>query len=1000
MTEKTNLPGTWSATENAGTPSETAHVVPGSWWRLTGEFGTLHERKAPEHGLVFLMSDVRIIDGEIHTVILHEHPRFGKGTFKVLLGDLLTEFSLEPRGEQFRETELEELMGEINAITQEMSQPPSDDTFLAQLPAPEKAPAPSASDARAVVPKVLLPSGDVDAAQKKIETALAVVEARRAWVEARTEKMQQRMGIVAQYQTEKVAIGLAGIAEQRKWAETMLENVQTMRLWLGDDQFFQTLVDGKGADRSEPLHFMQRMLYLDEEIYTHRSLIGLTGDDLNELPRILSNNPDLVERMLPHPRSVVIAKARRNTRPLSTPGGVIDVMAMFDAIESDSQVQILIRNGEQVHLVATDEITSKAKRLFPSRAEIDAIFTEKSFRSEARMITPHDIEYSDKRADHDSRALFYKRVLLILWGLSEREGILGDFIGEGVNWLEETVHSDSFRFIHDEENVLADDRPSVRLFLSRNRKAVRAGSRIMALWEHLVTEDTAPQIFERNSTSDRGYRKVDLVEEYDVRIVETRDRDLVVKCPVRAHSYSTDRSRSYNTPVRISWPRRSWGKMEMEVADGMICLDGLRSEDLAYYFESRIHREFYLTYLHLFERAMTVLVEEEKVCDPIVGTLQDEGYDLNTARNAVTLLRGARKWALPDPGKDLEKLKDLCEIIAKGVDLSMDAPLFVEITASGALEIGRREDVEVFGKSLPFARVDIYRHTKTKGWVRKSDRLERIDTCASPGKLRIADNISADLISEISMLPSVLMDLEAVQAIATSPEDQDGLQLILDIIKGDGVDAEDVLNHCKAWAHAQTGQTVSLPYYSTVVGYVIDESEKAAEIYALELYVDPVLQCLALGHQDSVRTMTRGLYRRPDTGFSNLSAHLERIQDKGDTPYGIRATRVTSPSDVSKDPARGVCHAGPAHTGHVRVSQEREEEGKICTGSLREAFVDRTAYYMFKPNPKTEAEKVERMAKLSFAFFEGCEEIIERVSGFHARPVSLNEGDQDHGVDP
>ena len=57
-----NLPAAWSATKNAGTPPELDEIVPGSWWRITGAFKDFAEREAPDHGLIFLLGDVRIID--------------------------------------------------------------------------------------------------------------------------------------------------------------------------------------------------------------------------------------------------------------------------------------------------------------------------------------------------------------------------------------------------------------------------------------------------------------------------------------------------------------------------------------------------------------------------------------------------------------------------------------------------------------------------------------------------------------------------------------------------------------------------------------------------------------------------------------------------------------------------------------------------------------------------------------------------------------------------
>ena len=1006
------------------------HVQPGTWWRLTGKFEELEDRDAPDHGLIFLMSDIRVIDGEIHTVILHEHPRFGTGTFKVLLGDLLTEFAPEPDGEELRETELNAVMQEIQGVTREMAAPPGDDQFLRALPTPENRPAGENRENRqgqqkqdntaatqkqnnitatALVPKVLLPGGDINAAQQKIETAMAVIEARKTWIEERTEILQQHMNLVANFQTEKVAIGTAGIVEQQKRAEKTLGDVRTIRLWLGEEQFFQTLVQGKGAEPDEPLHFMQRMLYLDEEIYIHDRLNGLTGDDddLGKLPRILSENPDLVTRMLPHPRCVVITRARRNTRNLASPAGLPDVMSMLEAIQDDKRIQILIRNGDQVHLVAADDITSKAERLFPSQAEINAIFTVRSGyydSGETRMITPHDIEYSDKRADHDSRALFYKRVLLIIWGLAEREGILGDFIGTGVNWLEEVIHNKAFRFVHDEEQVLSDGRLPVREFLAENRAVAHAGSRVMVDWRQIVDEDTAPQIHEEGFRSHhRKYRKVDLVEDFGTRIVEKRDNALTVKCPVRRHTYSNAVNREYNTPVKLAWSNPSGRGMSLRNASGFLVLDGLRSEDLTYYFESRIQREHYLQYLHLFDRARTFLTEEEARCDSVVELLGNEGIDRNIARSAVTLLRGARKWVPPDPARNMPELRRLCtriQDVASAVNMKTGM-LFADLTAGGNLEIGMRRDISVFGRKIPCAEIETYTFLKSKGWTFRKKRPESIDACPGPGRLRLRNGISSELLEKIHHLPVLLTNMNIIRSVTSDPENQSGIETILEIIGNPGGNPVSLLGECKAWSYAQSGSKVSLPRYSTLVGHAFDEGHD--NLYRLEIYVDPVHRVFAGGHEDEIRAFVRGTYRNPDHGHDNIRKDLETLESLGDSPWGMRATKVIEFSDITRDPARGVVHVDHWNGGVLTVSTGKSDEMIRFPGSLREAFVNsifhgKYGYSMLKkPDAEIELEKRKDMEKIHFAFFEGCEDIVKDITGYHVDSGPVEDLNNDRG---
>lgn len=991
MTEDRSVPILAARNNRSSGPSATEQVAPGLWWRMTGSYKDFSTREAPDHGLIFLISDIRIIDGDIHTVVLHEHPKFGVGTFLILLEDLLREFTFEPDGEVFRSQEFEALMSSIQEITKEISNPPDDETLMASLPSPDVPDEEGAENSdTAQVPEVLLPSQDVNAAQAKIERALAVMEARRDWVDVKTTEMQSRMNLVSRYQTEKVAIGLAGVSEQRKFAESMLENVQTMRLWLGEDQAFQTLVEGHGAEKDEPLHFMQRMLYLDEEIFTHSRLDGLTADDMWELPQILSENPDLIQRMMPHPRCVVITRVRREARRINYSDDIFSILQNLAKSDADKEIQILIRNGDQVHLVTTDEITSRAERLFPSRKEIDAIFTESDYRKETRMITPHDIEYSDKRANHDSRALFYRRVLLIIWGLAEREGIFGEFIGQGVNWLEETVHSKAFRFIHDEEDVIGDGRLSIVDFLNENEKSVRPKSRILSDWNTLVNPTTAEHLYDGSEASQFRYIKVALDEDIGISLVEKRGNDLTVKCPVTRHVRTSGEDISYKTPVKVSWKESSWGKFRSSYAEGYICLDGLHSSDLKYYFNSRIHRQHYLKYLHLFDRAISILEAEEAHCSPIEEQICKEAdVTPQIAGQAIRLWRGGAKWKLPIK-KDMTKIARLAGLISgKPEDIFRDA-LYVDLRVNGILDVGQLSIPDALGFRTPFSEVKSYIFNKRHGWVEKTCDLIAIDVKPDASSLRICNAVSSELMDEISLLPPVMQDPAAVDRLMCQSVSQVDHDFISTLIEGGPeLNMKNLIDSCIGWSQRNSHDIVVEPYVVSTLGYSFFEHGGNRKLFRFELYVDPILQVLNLGGEDLIRSMCKKLYKHSGHAMEANLSTLKKMRDDGNKPFGVRAVRLHSSTDITEDSSYGSCKLklGIQHNTWVLRTNE---DGLHFHGSLREyiASIDLRNSYFRKPVDVEELSEL--MKKVRFSFLPGGEDLLRKMSGFHTDMVDLS----------
>lgn len=993
-----NLPAAWSATENAGTPPELDEIVPGSWWRITGAFKDFAEREAPDHGLIFLLGDVRIIDGEIHTVVLHEHPRFGGGTVLVLIEDLLVNFTHAADGEDLRAAELAELMGEITEITEKMSSPPSDADLIKSLPAPAAASAEGSGEAQ--VPAVLLPSGDVNAAQRKVETAIAVLEARQAWVQTQTAEMQQKMHLVANFQKEKVSLGLAGISEQRKTAETMLANVQTMRLWLGEEQDFVKMVEGEGAGPSDKLHFMQRMLYLDEELFTHSRIDGFNGDDMRDLPHLLQDNPQLVERMLPFNRCVAIAKVRRSTRPFDPPSDVSALMALMAAYEQDEKIHILIRNGEQVSMVTTDEITSKANRLFPSKSEIDSIFTERArFGSEARMITPQDVEYSDKRADHDSRALFYKRVLLILWGLAERENVLGNFIGKGANWLEQDVHASSFVFIHDEEGVIHDGRPSVLTYLEQNRARLRPGARVLVQWSKAISEESAPQVFDLASERSYAFLKVNLLERFGLGAVETRGDDLIVKCPVSKRSYHSD-TKPYLTPMKLQWTEKSWGKYNTHMPQGFLCIDDTTAEDLRYYFNSRIHRQNYLSYLHLFDEALRILEAEEKEAAPFLQRVLDAGIEEVTARKAIGLWRKSSKGAIPEGEKVFKKVIQLSGLIRAGLPEDIEDAHYVDLTAAGAIEVNYPHSKTIFGEDYFFTEVDVYGYSARKGWQKKSDRISPLHCSAGPGALRLQGEAPADRLNHMMTCHPVFRDLRACEVLATGPGDTLGLDKIEEMIDPSTlVDTAFWTKRIFDWVRKNSVDIVSLPHLRCTIGYG-KISPKDTSLYRFEAYVDPIMHLMLKGEEAVVRKIFELVYRKPEINFDDLKTRAQTLQADGKSICGLRVNVITTPEELRKDPHLGAASLGEPGGSYLRLkSGDAPEDDALFKGSLREKLtrLDRTSSGL---RMASDPEKwLERMERIELSLFEGCDDFILKHTGLYVGMPEMDK-ENDHAPHP
>ena len=915
---------------------EADRLTPGTWWRLADPDHEIAKREwergvtPPGHGIVLLLAETHLVDGEVHAVTLHGHPLLRMGRIKLLQDAFLKAFAPCPEGEALRAAELAAMMGQIQQIGASMSDMPGDEALIALYPPKATSPDTAAGSvddpARMRLPAALLPSGDVTAAQAKIERGVAILEARSAWVKARTEEMQHGMKIVQSYQEERVAQSLAGISEQRKMAEGLLRNVHTMRLFLGEGVEVETLLEGESAPASEPLHLMQRMLYLDEEIFVSSVMDeGFHAGNMRDLPQLLSANPDLLDRMLPHPRCVAIARIRRKSREFETPKNLMEVFSLIEKDQQDRFVQILIRDGENVRMVMADEETSRAERLFPSSQEIDAIFTDRSRYDwdkrayQTREITPFDIEYSDKRGEHDKRALFYKRFLIILWGLQERKQVFGPFIPQGGNWLEETTHNRHFRFVHDEENVLTDGLKPVAAWISEMNDWIRPGSRVLVQGNRVMTPDTAPTAY----SSDRGaggyerHRDRHAANRVDELIVGRRGAELIVQLPTE-QGY---RERRMNTPVRL---READGTV---VRSGALCLDRADAKTLRRYINSREQRSTYLSWLALFMGALPIVEAREAADRGLIDRVSRLRPDLSgTLPEAVRMTREASRGGV-GPEQD-ERVIGLAERLQRAAALSLRDPgLQLRLRSNGDLvRISAPTDPVSLEARMPLLEATVLRSWSAQTPKEGASRLIPFSHLPDLGETVIGGRIGAEETAAARSLAAPgLRDPGAHEVLRSLTTDL-WAEEVREFLEGaDRTDERTLrgwLDEVRDLNYTSSQRQVRIPSLVIPVGVALLDAERGGSAaWALRLALDPVLLAFRQGRADLVAHMCTRLYRNPEAGLNRQRDRAER-----QNVLALERFRLTDEAPLSAAPVveRGWTFESWDQVHHAPIRQDLE----------------------------------------------------------------------------
>ena len=726
-----NLPASISATSRLG--PRPSRLVPGSWWRVTGPVqvpDTLSEQvvgdfrkandlateilerdwssamgAAPDHGVVLLLKEVRVVDDEIHTLILGSHPGWEhQGEVRMLSEHFELVMTEVYNGPELRAREELILNGHIAELTARMGDPPdavemegrvsallekhSKEEALSETTKHE-GPSLSAEQMR-TVPAVLLPSRDIVEAERKVRREIAKAQVLGEMMGERVGRVNDAMSVVVRFKSETATVAMSQISGHLEMAKRTMDNVHTLKLWIGEDIDIHSLVDGRGAGEDAKIHFMQQLLYLDEEIFAENmSDDGFTSDNMANLSGLLQDNPGFVSRMMPYERCVAIARVRRHDRYFPETEKIQDAMRVIAERAADKRIFLLVRDGDRVSLIVADNETSGAQRLFPSDREIDGIYTSNGWKDRGAALDVADVRYSDARRKHESRALFYKRFLLILWGAHEREGVFGA-LPRGMNWLTAETHMEWFKFIHDEETGIAVDRLPVRDWIAQNNARIRPGSRVLAKFSALFrVSERAPGAWNNPLHHNPEQIRVPL-EEWGSVIVGQRDDDLVIQVPSKKiYSWDEDTTRGRNVSCILKGGSREC----RHLPDDVFVIDDMSSARILEYVESRKERQSHTLWMHAFSRALPLVRGREAVERALRERIEEspEGRALSGPQRemlgaAVHEAVIEAGWELPDTRKDSRVLR-LARCLAVARDMDPGAHQQVRVSPAGNIQL-------------------------------------------------------------------------------------------------------------------------------------------------------------------------------------------------------------------------------------------------------------------------------------------------------------------------
>lgn len=612
---------------------------PGHYWRAK----RANKSESLPKGCVLLLQRIKRVDDKPHAVELAGHPLLHpNSTFTVLVDEFLRDFDPEPRGAQIRAEEMAAIRAKIDEQQRDLLEVQTDPTKLLEslrkdpaLPAPK-----TRREEEAGLPVVAfdfeagLPGGDfrpstsiVDLAggseevamfQRKANNQAILAKKRAEMVSEKVEAIASTIKQLTPFYEEQGAVALAQSQDALEMYGKLRSGLATLGLYTGKDVETTKVRGGAAADPEEPIAILQATLYMDEE-----SLINVEesdGADFGDLPKFvkaLKADDALLDRLIPHPRGIAAMRYRREKKDY----GDLDAMTLARWDEENSKCFLIVRNGAIVHLVHSS--LDQIERLFPTQSDLDEPFKEEGWWRgvESEKITVEDVNYSEACSKFDGIVLHYRRLLILIAGLHDREReIVGEIAALGgrsaLALLSLEVQEKAFRMISDEERALGSGHPQFWDWIVEKNSAVQSGSRLLCIWGDLMTRDTAPAAVRTWQSGSREHYEFiyDPKSKFEVQVAYKDGPALKVSCRVSGETRKGE-AREFDAAVDVS----KWTQDHSSL--GYLCLDSVDPSEINYYIATRYHRRGYIPYIRILLAARAILLEDREHETPLRADL-------------------------------------------------------------------------------------------------------------------------------------------------------------------------------------------------------------------------------------------------------------------------------------------------------------------------------------------------------------------------------------------
>lgn len=571
--------------------------TPGSYWRLLVDIKkAIRSRRqvSPpmDAGVVLMLLSIESADGGDHAYHFASHPLMENDpTIIFHADDFNTFWERVGDGPAIRSAEMAAVLSNMDQTRLKMMQAPPDDSPAGLL---------GTDGADLGAPGQALVTPDQIRDMTYIAERMQAQAKRQAqWISTHSKALSEQAGALVRFQEEQAQAVIARTEFQLESLKGLLKTVDNLKRYTGEGVGLMQLLDGEPAPASEPLHIYQDVLAFDEETGILLDKGGMDHRHIDSL-RIALQDPAILERIVPQPRSITLVRFRNTYKEFAAGDDIGTNTYNASMNKVSTRNRLLVRDGCRLHLIDVhDEMLESINQLLPSTSEQAGYFD--AHDNDAPYITRDDLTYARARREQLNALDAYGKVLILLWGLRDRGELFAEsHIPLFGNWLDPDFQGRYLRLVS-LDSMITEDRPSFNSWQATQNDYLSPGCYVVVNFGEFFNAKNCPGAFSEHGTI---YEPQDKHASHAFARVRAERGDLVIDiaCNYAGWNDAAGRTRNIKGVVR----RRG------RVAEGVLVLDRIRANELDYYLTSRKQRRSYSQFLELFRGAKAWITERDE----------------------------------------------------------------------------------------------------------------------------------------------------------------------------------------------------------------------------------------------------------------------------------------------------------------------------------------------------------------------------------------------------